>query len=856
MQIAPAAAAGSGGATTFAGLTDTEFTGLATDNLAAFNSVSGDWENKTFSELNLIETPGGEAGGDLLYYNSGWQLRTIGTEGYVLKVVSGAPDWAAELGAPHALLDGSTHSDTVADAVTRGSLVYGNATPKWDELVIGANLSVLASDGTDLAWTALTTSHVQSGTFADARIAESSVTQHEAAIDHDALTNFVANEHLDWSQDQGGTVIDVGNIADLSFFNGTFVETFDALCSSDGATVTMTLEQTGTGDLTMMFSDGLTTLDCTPAATLVLTAGSDSSPTTNYIYIPQSTKVLTKSTTQWPSAEHIKVTFVLVPSAATVQSDGCYINQNWNDHRTGTDEQGHLSHLCESIRLTMGGTGWHSGVDGGAGGGEYLDVVGSAPSVVYFKSSAGVGYQMHVMAIPAVDTSVSDDVHVVNWSGDAYHSVTDLADIIADATGASLSNRYYNLVFWGSVNKTGEYAPIFCNLPTGSYSTQSNAESDVSGYDVTSIPRAFIHDSQVGFLICRVTCTQNPSGTWTLYATADLRGVPAGASSGAGVINGGATSFADNAFSLFNVSDATKVVDWDLSGITTGNTRTITPADADMTLLSTTQYTDLTDGGETALHIHDARYYTETESDANFQPLDATLTAIAGLTTADGELIKATGVDAFSMLTISAFGETLIDDADAAAAQATLGLVIGTNVQAYDADLTQIAGISPTTGDFLYWTGGTWTGLGVGNAGEMLRTVDGTNTTYGKDFVIVVWTFETIETGDERPWFANKSGRTMAFEDAYAVLKTQGSTATTITIEKCTQANIDGTQSWGSIFSTALTIDANEQSSNTAAAAHAFTGSLAVSDHLRLNITGIGTSAAGITITLVLRYTG
>lgn len=39
-------------------------------------------------------------------------------------------------------------------------------------------------------------SDVISGTFADARIAESNVTQHETAIDHDALTNFVSDEHV------------------------------------------------------------------------------------------------------------------------------------------------------------------------------------------------------------------------------------------------------------------------------------------------------------------------------------------------------------------------------------------------------------------------------------------------------------------------------------------------------------------------------------------------------------------------------------------------------------------------------------------------------------------------------------
>lgn len=57
---------------------------------------------------------------------------------------------------------------------------------------------------------------IASGTFADARIAESNVTQHEGAIDHDALTGYVANEHIDWTQDQGATNIDVGNITEAA----------------------------------------------------------------------------------------------------------------------------------------------------------------------------------------------------------------------------------------------------------------------------------------------------------------------------------------------------------------------------------------------------------------------------------------------------------------------------------------------------------------------------------------------------------------------------------------------------------------------------------------------------------------
>jgi hypothetical protein len=56
------------------------------------------------------------------------------------------------------------------------------------------------------------------------------------------------------------------------------------------------------------------------------------------------------------------------------------------------------------------------------------------------------------------------------------------------------------------------------------------------------------------------------------------------------------------------------------------------------------------------------------------QSLDATLTALAGLTTAANQVIYATGVDTFAMSSLTAFGRSLIDDADAATARATLGL--------------------------------------------------------------------------------------------------------------------------------------------------------------------------------------
>jgi hypothetical protein len=80
---------------------------------------------------------------------------------------------------------------------------------------------------------------------------------------------------------------------------------------------------------------------------------------------------------------------------------------------------------------------------------------------------------------------------------------------------------------------------------------------------------------------------------------------------------------------------------------------------------------------------------------AGKQPLDATLTALAAVATAINKLIYANGTDSFATTDLSAFARSLLDDATAGDARATLGLVIGTNVQAFSAVL------AATTASFL-----------------------------------------------------------------------------------------------------------------------------------------------------------
>lgn len=76
------------------------------------------------------------------------------------------------------------------------------------------SLKTSTGDGTPRAAASHThpAADIVSGTLADARVAESNVTQHEGAINHDALLNYSSNEHLDWTQDLGATNINNANI--------------------------------------------------------------------------------------------------------------------------------------------------------------------------------------------------------------------------------------------------------------------------------------------------------------------------------------------------------------------------------------------------------------------------------------------------------------------------------------------------------------------------------------------------------------------------------------------------------------------------------------------------------------------
>lgn len=68
--------------------------------------------------------------------------------------------------------------------------------------------------------------------------------------------------------------------------------------------------------------------------------------------------------------------------------------------------------------------------------------------------------------------------------------------------------------------------------------------------------------------------------------------------------------------------------------------------------------------------------------------------------------------------TITAFSETYLDDANADAVRTTLGVAIGTNVQAWDTQLDDIAALAVTDGNIIVGDGSNW----VAESGSTART--------------------------------------------------------------------------------------------------------------------------------------
>ena len=129
------------------------------------------------------------------------------------------------------------------------------------------------------------------------------------------------------------------------------------------------------------------------------------------------------------------------------------------------------------------------------------------------------------------------------------------------------------------------------------------------------------------------------------------------------------------------------------------------------------------------------------------QQADATLTALAGLTTSANKLPYFTGTDTVTTTDISPFGRSLIDDADSATARTTLGLANGAT--------TTVGTIATQNSNSVSITGGSITGitdLTVADGGTGASDAAGARTNLG------VYSTAQVDAADALK--ANKSGDT------------------------------------------------------------------------------------------------
>lgn len=105
------------------------------------------------NNINLLDESGSSSAANRFAFAGSSGVGLNPDEACILQYDATAQRWKGISRPPptHALL-GGTHNDAVTQAPSRGSLITGNSTPAWDELILNTASKHLRSDGSDALW--------------------------------------------------------------------------------------------------------------------------------------------------------------------------------------------------------------------------------------------------------------------------------------------------------------------------------------------------------------------------------------------------------------------------------------------------------------------------------------------------------------------------------------------------------------------------------------------------------------------------------------------------------------------------------------------------------------------------------